>query len=155
MPLLVRIASESDYGALRDLVIDSFDPITWQKPLDDRFGLLNGLDWRARWNQRLTSVFQTQAVLVAEADGELAALATATLDRPAALGFIDILAVGRTFQGQGYGREMLRAMLDHLRELGMQHVHLDCLTTNAAGNELYRSEGFAEVARHIRWFRKL
>jgi hypothetical protein len=34
-------------------------------------------------------------------------------------------------------------------------VNLDCLTDNAAGNALYASEGFEEVARHVRWFRKL
>jgi hypothetical protein len=34
-------------------------------------------------------------------------------------------------------------------------VNLDCLTDNDSANALYASEGFEEVARHIRWFRKL
>jgi hypothetical protein len=53
-------------------------------------------------------------VLVGEADGALAAMASATLDRNAALGFIDVLSVSRGFQGQGFGREMLRGMIEHL-----------------------------------------
>jgi ribosomal protein S18 acetylase RimI-like enzyme len=50
---------------------------------------------------------------------------------------------------------MLRGAIDHLQSLGCQFVHLDCLTTNDAGNALYKSEGFQEVARHVRWFKKI
>jgi ribosomal protein S18 acetylase RimI-like enzyme len=155
MPLLVRPATAADYPALYTLVIDAFEPITWQKGVDAAFGPLNGLDWRTRWTLRLENIFKTQIVLVGEEHEVPAAMATAALDRPAALGFIDVLAVGTAFQGRGYGRDMLRGMLDQLRQLGMQHVQLDCLTTNVAGNALYEGEGFVEVARHIRWFRKL
>jgi ribosomal protein S18 acetylase RimI-like enzyme len=155
MPLLIRPATPADYPALHALVIAAFEPITWQTGVDATFGPLNGLDWRTRWALRLDNIFQTQIVLVGEENGAPAALATAALDRAAALALIDVLAVGPAFQGRGYGRAMLRGMLDHLRQLGMQHVQLDCLTTNAVGNALYESEGFVEVARHIRWFRKL
>jgi ribosomal protein S18 acetylase RimI-like enzyme len=50
---------------------------------------------------------------------------------------------------------MLRGIIDHLKSLGCQYVNLDCLTNNDAGNSLYEAEGFMEVARHIRWFRKV
>lgn len=155
MPLEIRLAEASDFAAIEALVIDSFEPITWQKKLDERIGPLNGRDWRARWQSRLAHVFQTQIVLLGESDGALAAMASGTLDRDSALGFIDILAVGREFQGRGLGREMLRGMMDHFQGLGCRYVHLDCLTDNESGNALYESEGFEEVARHIRWFRKI
>jgi len=155
MTLDFRLATPADHVRLEPLVIDSFEPITWQKKLDARFGPLNDCDWRTRWQARLRSIFATQIVLVGERDGRLAAMASGTVDRAAALGFIDVLCVGRDFQGQGLGREMLRAMIDHLRGAGCQYVNLDCLADNAAANALYASEGFAEVARHIRWFRKL
>jgi ribosomal protein S18 acetylase RimI-like enzyme len=155
MPLTFRNATAADFAGLEQLVIDSFEPITWQKKLDQEFGPLNGRDWRARWHSRLQAAFQTQVVLLGEADGTLAAMASGTADRQAALGFIDILAVARQFQGCGLGREMLRGMIEHLRGLGCQYVHLDCLADNEAGNALYQSEGFQEVARHIRWFKKI
>jgi ribosomal protein S18 acetylase RimI-like enzyme len=136
-------------------VIDSFEPITWQKKLDERFGPLNGRDWRQRWSSRLKHIFATQLVLVGEVDGQLAAMASATFDRDATLAFLDVLCVGRAFQGRGYGRDLLRAVMDYYRQLGCQYIHLDCLTDNDGGNALYASEGFEEVARHIRWFRKL
>lgn len=155
MPLTVRPATTDDQVAVEGLVIDAFEPITWQKKLDASFGPLNERDWRQRWQSRLGHVFQTQIVLVGEIEGRLCAAATATVDRQSALGFIDILAVGRAFQGRGLGRQMLRATIEHLRGLGCQYVHLDCLADNEVGNALYAGEGFQEVARHIRWFRKI
>jgi ribosomal protein S18 acetylase RimI-like enzyme len=155
MPLTIRRAVASDHIHLEKLVIDSFELITWQKPLDAKVGPLNGRDWQARWQARLRHIFETQTVLVAETDGVLCAMASATLDHDAALAFIDVLAVGREFQGRGLGREMLRATIEHFKGLGMQYVHLDCLTHNDAANALYASEGFEEVARHIRWFKKV
>jgi ribosomal protein S18 acetylase RimI-like enzyme len=154
MPLTIRPAIAADHDALETMVINSFEPITWQKTLDARFGPLNGCDWRERWQRRLRKIFGTQEVLVGDCEGRLAAMASGTVDRKSALGFIDVLAVSRDFQARGLGREMLRAMIAHLKSLGCEYVHLDCLTNNDAGNALYQSEGFEEVARHIRWFKK-
>src|SRR5688572_18217355 len=106
MPLSFRVATGSDRPAIERLVLDAFEPITWQKKLDARFGPLNGRDWQDRWQRRLAKIFEAQIVLVGEASGNLAAVATGTVDSEAALGFIDVLAVGRDFQGKGYGREM-------------------------------------------------
>jgi ribosomal protein S18 acetylase RimI-like enzyme len=153
--LAIRPATPADYAAIERLILAAFEPITWQKKLDTRFGPLNGLDWQARWHTRLQRIFATQIVLLGELNQELAAVATGTIDEPAALGFIDVLAVGSAFQGQGLGREMLRAAMQHLKSLGCRYVNLDCLTDNDAGNALYASEGFTEVARHIRWFREI
>jgi ribosomal protein S18 acetylase RimI-like enzyme len=155
MNLAVRLATAADFPAVEKMVIDSFEPITWQKKLDANFGPLNDRDWRVRWQARLAHIFQTQIVLVGEAGGALVAMASATVDHDAALGYIDVLAVHRDIQGRGYGRAMLRAMIEHLKTAGCQYVHLDCLSDNDTGNALYQSEGFAEVARHIRWFRKI
>jgi ribosomal protein S18 acetylase RimI-like enzyme len=165
MPLEFRLAVESDFSALKAMVIEAFEPITWQKKLDRDFEPLNGRDWRERWAERLDNIFKTQIVLVGysrhspsavpESGEPIAAMASATFDRRAALGFIDVLAVNRGFQGQGLGRQMLRGIIDHLKTLGCQFVNLDCLADNDVGNKLYSSEGFVEVARHIRWFKKI
>src|SRR5258708_5061888 len=92
MPLAIRPAIASDLDAVQRLVMDSFEPITWQKKLDVQFGPLNGRDWRARWRSRLEKIFQTQIVLLGESDGLLAAMASGLVDRDSALGFIDVLA---------------------------------------------------------------
>ena len=153
--LQIRPAAAPDLPAIESLVIESFAPVTWARKLDDEFGPLNGLDWRARWKLRLQKIFQDQVVLVGEAEGALAAMSSSTLDRPSALAYIDLLAVARPHQKQGYGREMLRGTIRHMEQLGAKYVNLDCLADNDNANGLYRSEGFQEMARHIRWFRKV
>ena len=155
MPLTTRLALPTDHAAIESMVLASFEPITWQKKLDAQIGPLNGQDWRARWHTRLRHIFATQIILIGEADGALAAMASASLDSESALAFIDVLAVSLAHQGRGYGREILDGVVAHLQSLGCQYVNLDCLTDNDAGNALYQSAGFTEVARHIRWFRKL
>jgi RimJ/RimL family protein N-acetyltransferase len=155
MPLVFRLANPSDHRAIESMVIESFEPITWFKKLEDRIGPLNGQDWRTRWHTRMRDVFANQIVLIGETGGEIAAMSSGTLDTEAALALIDLLAVDPRFQGQGYGREMLRGMMQHMQGLGAQYVYLDCLTDNDKGNALYRAEGFEEVVRQVRWFRKL
>lgn len=103
----------------------------------------------------MAGVFATQYILVGEEDGEIVAMASGTIEEPTRLGFIDLLAVDRRFQGRGYGRAMLRAILAYLKQQGCEHAHLECLVDNEAGNRLYQSEGFVEVARSIRWFIKI
>ena len=155
MPLTFRLANPSDYARLEELCITAFEPITWTKKADERFGPLNGKDWYARWQLRFRRAFDTQTVLVGEVDGELAAFATGSVDQETQLGFIDILGVGRGFQGRGYGREMLRGMLAWMKNHGAVHANLECLADNEVGNSLYRAENFVEVARSIRWFIKI
>jgi len=155
MPLDFRLAEPSEQQKIEDMVIDSFEPITWYKKLDDRIGPLNGRSWRSRWQARMRHAFETQIVLVGKTGGEIAAMASGTFDPDDALGFVDLLAVDRRFHRRGYGREMLRGMMQHMKSLGAQYISLDCLTTNDPANALYRAEGFEEVARQIRWFRRL
>jgi len=93
--------------------------------------------------------------LAGESGGEIVAMSSGTLERDDALAYIDLLAVDRRFQGRGHGREMLRGMMQHMKGLGAQYVHLDCLTDNDTANALYRAEGFEEVGRQVRWFRRI
>ena len=151
----IRRAVEDDYADVEKLVIDSFEPVTWARTLEGKFGLLNGLDWHARWKLRVRKVFSEQIVLLGVVDGVVTAVSTGTVEEASALAYIDILAVARGQQGHGYGREMLRAMIQHMQALGAQYVNLDCLTENDGANALYEAEGFVEVARHIRWFRRI
>ena len=155
MSLHVRPADPVEYDHLKEMIIDSFEPITWQKIADKRFGLMNGLDWRERWRLQLEKNFDTQIILVGELESGVVACATGVCDEATAMGFIDILAVASQHQGKGYGRSMLRGMMQHFKAMGAVYAHLDCLTTNEVGNRLYASEGFEEGMRTIRWIRKI
>jgi len=155
MSLCFRPAIPSDFERLEKMILASFEPVTWARKVDEVFGPLNGKDWRERWRSRIRKIFASQILLVGEAEGAIAAFASGTLDTEFCLAYIDLLAVDPRFQGRGFGREMLRGMLRHLKQQGAVHAHLDCLTTNETGNDLYRSEGFVEAACHIRWFIKI
>jgi ribosomal protein S18 acetylase RimI-like enzyme len=147
----IRPAKDSESKQLEELVIDAFEPITKFKQIDEQFGTLGGLDWRQRWERRFHKIFSTETVLVGEVSGEIVAFASGTVDRVTQLGFIDLLAVAQSRQGKGYGRAMLRGMLDYMKSQGMEHAHLDCLVDNEVGNHLYAAEGFEEYGRTIHW----
>jgi ribosomal protein S18 acetylase RimI-like enzyme len=140
---------------LRELILESFEPITWYKKVELQFGPLHGHGWRDRWRLRLDKVFATQEILVGEEAAEIVAVATGTFEEETRLGFIDLLAVDRRRQGSGYGRAMLRGMLDYLKARGAEHAHLECLTDNDRGNALYRSEGWSLISSSHHWFVKL
>lgn len=148
-------AGQQDHSRIEKLVLDSFESITWFRAVDKKYGPLNSSDWRDRWKRRLQKIFAEQIILAAELNGALVAMSSSTIDPAAALAYIDLLAVAKGHQAHGYGRQMLRHTMQHLHQLGARYVHLECLTSNENANALYQSEGFEEVARHIRWFRKL
>jgi ribosomal protein S18 acetylase RimI-like enzyme len=155
MTLQFRLAQAGDFDRIEKLILGSFEPITWMKKADERYGPLNGHDWPQRWRYRVEEAFAHQTVLVGEADSEVAAVATGSLDARTLQGWIELLAVDQKFQGLGYGREMLHGMVEHFRSLGAKYISLECLADNDTGNALYQSEGFEEVARSVRWFKKL
>ncbi len=155
MPLKFRTVSPDELCRFEALIIDSFEPVTWARRVDEAFGPMNGMDWRARWQSRVAKIFETQVLFAAEDEGEPVAFSSGVYDPETRMAYIDLLAVSRAHQGKGYGREMLRGMLRHLKTLGAEHAHLDCLTDNDTANALYSSEGFVEVARHLRWFKKI
>ncbi len=155
MPLTFRLATSADYAFVEPMVIEAFANITWLRTVDEMFGPLNGLDWRERWRMRVKHAFSDETVLLGEADGRVVAFASGTLDTATRSAYIDLLAVDAREHGKGYGREILRGFIAHMKQRGAQHAHLDCLAHNKAGNSLYESEGFQVVANHLHWWIKL
>ena len=56
-------------------------------------------------------------------------------------------------QGRGYGRQLLRWGVHHLRELGVETVTLSVNGRNAGALGLYESEGFHRTSTRERWAR--
>jgi diamine N-acetyltransferase len=56
--------------------------------------------------------------------------------------------VGAPFQGKGYGRQGLRCIIDHLRQLHpASPIFLDVAPSNERAIALYESEGFCDTGR--------
>ncbi len=87
--------------------------------------------------------------------GGIVGFSSGTIDPELRLGYVDLLAIDPKAQGKGHGRRLLHAMLGTFLDRGAEHAYLDCLVENHVGNTLYRTEGFEEVARSIRWFIKI
>jgi ribosomal protein S18 acetylase RimI-like enzyme len=155
MSLEIRLAKASDYDRLEQLVIDSFEPITMYRKIEERFGSFNGRSWRERWRLRMRKVFKTDIILVGEFEGEIVAYASGSYEAEMRLAHLNLLAVDGRFKGRGFGREMLRTIMDFMKEQGAEHMHLDCLADNDSANALYQAEGFQETGRAIYWYAKL
>ncbi len=155
MSLEIRLAKASDYKRLEQLFVETFEPISLYRRVEKRFGPFNGKGHREQWHLRLRKVFDWEIILVGECDGEIAACACGVYTPETRLAFLNLLAVDARFQGRGFGREMLQTMMGYMKEQGAEHMHLDCMADNDAGNALYRSEGFEEVARSIYWYVKI
>ena len=81
------------------------------------------------------------SVLVGEVDGSL--VAVAGIETCGTDGLVRSVAVRPEFQGQGRGRAIVEAMLDHAAVHGLTALYL--LTTTAAG--FFERLGFRPVAR--------
>ena len=94
---------------------------------------MNGLDWARPLEAPAGESVRDAVILVGELAGEVVACATGTYDPKTAMGFIDLLAVTQGHKGEGLGREMLRALMQHFKDMGAVYAHLDCLTNNEVG----------------------
>jgi mycothiol synthase len=69
------------------------------------------------------------------------------------IGEIWTVGVRPDLQGHGYGRQLLRLGVRHLREVGAETVTLSVNGRNPRALGLYESEGFHRTATRERWFR--
>ena len=92
------------------------------------------------------AVSGNEAVFVAEADGVLAGLLTATRGfHPAKRGVATIgIGVRPAYRGRGIGRALMRGIEEWAAEAGVHRLELSVVTSNLVAIALYRSCGYAE-----------
>ena len=153
--LTIREATPEERASIVDLLIRAFEPITYFKKAEARFGRLNERDWRERFRARAEKALECQTAFVGLEDKALTACAIGGYDPQFRLAYLDLLGVEPAAHGKGHGRRMLRAFEGWAREQGAEAVNLECLTDNDGANQLYQAEGYEEAARQIRWFKRL
>lgn len=62
------------------------------------------------------------------------------------------VCVAPRYQGQGYGRRILKRLLDTARWHGTEQVFLEVRPSNVAAQTLYERTGFNEVGRRPRYY---
>lgn len=63
------------------------------------------------------------------------------------------LAIARSHQGRGLGRQALKGLLDHARQQGVACVFLEVATGNAPARALYEHTGFVIVGERKGYYR--
>lgn len=62
------------------------------------------------------------------------------------------LTIGVEHQRRGFGRFLLREVIDQARRSGVEALFLEVRPSNRAARHLYRSEGFAHIGTRPRYY---
>lgn len=151
--MTIRPYQPGDLDRIREITVDSFEPVSIDKNIETEFGFVAGKDWKERKARDVTTdcEVQPEGVFVAEEEGRVVGYITTRLDRFTGIGRIPNLAVDERFRGYGLGSDLIRHALDWMREQGMSMAKIETLAQNERGQALYPRFGFREVARQIHY----
>jgi ribosomal protein S18 acetylase RimI-like enzyme len=156
-PVTIRHFRAEDLPTLRQITVDSFGSVALDQMMEDRLGVWNGRDWRARKADHIDEdcTVNPAGCFVAERDGEILGYITTRIDVPNALGRIPNLAVVESARGLGLGRRLIHHALDYFRESGMKVAKIETMASNVIGQNLYPSCGFEEIGRQVHFATRL
>ena len=149
--LTVRRATKLDIGAVLAITTESFGPVSFEKNIEDRYGLINGETWVTRKSRHLESDFDHPegVILVAEDSGVVIGYITLRLDKETGIGRIPNLAVQSDSRNRGAGKQLINKALELMKSEGMEIARIETLAQNEVGQYLYPQQGFEEIARQI------
>ena len=83
-------------------------------------------------------------VYVIRAEGHIVATATLCIKHTLEFTIADVesVVVSSKCRGRGFGKELMRAVIEAAREFGVHHLQLTSHPGRVAANELYREMGF-------------
>jgi len=154
---VIRKYRDSDLETLRQITAICFEHVSIDKNIEDRFGVIAGVDWKERKKAHINHDVDRNAdgIFVAEVDGEIAGYVTTDVNPKSKIGDIPNFAVAPRFQQRGIGRQLLETALAYLKQSGMLHARIATLAQNQIGAEFYPKMGFAEVAHQIHFIQPL
>lgn len=146
-----------DLTVLREITVASFGSVAVDEMLEQRFGIWNERDWRARKADHIDDDVAANAAgcFVAERGGEVVGYITTRLDRMNGVGRIPNLAVTGEMRGLGLGRRLIEHALEYFRREGMGLAKIETMASNPIGQKLYPSCGFEEVGRQVHYAMRL
>lgn len=153
----IRSYRRSDRQAVLRITEESFGGFCLEANMEEHFGQIANTSWQQRKRGGIDYDLRCnpQHVFVAEKDGELVGYLCSRIYRDQKMGHIANLAVAMAEQGQGIGKMLLAAVLDHFRDCGMAYARIETLERNFKGRKLYPAFGFKEVGRQVFYMREL
>jgi len=153
MDILYREFVQEDLPRIKVITVEAFEGVSIDRNIDALLGSPATQSWQQRKARHLDADLDREEamILVAETDQRVVGYISTWIDREADQGFIPNLAVDQRWRGNGIGRSLIRRAVAHFREQGVSQVRIETLDQNAAGQELYPSLGFQEVARQIHY----
>ena len=118
MSLKTRVAGDDEFDRVFDLLVESFEPVSYWKTIDERYGPLNGKDWRERWRGTLGEIQEKETLIVGEVENRLVAFATRKVDPETRLGDISVVAVRSGIRGRRTGISLHASVLDRTESIG-------------------------------------
>ena len=154
---MIRNYKPSDLQTLRQITAICFEEVSIDKNIEDRFGRIGDMDWKARKLSHIDddAAANPDGIFVAEVDGEIAGYITTRLNAATRIGGIPNLAVLPKFQRRGIGRRLIEKALAYLQAEGMLYARIETLAQNPVGTHFYPDMGFTEVARQIHYIQPL
>lgn len=154
---MIRKYRPSDLEPLRQITAICFEGVSIDKNIEDKFGIINELDWKQRKMPHINDDVEANAagVFVAEVDGEVVGYITTYVNHQTKIGGIPNLSVLPNFQQQGLGTELIETALVYLKAEGMLYARIETLEQNQIGTAFYPKMGFIEIARQVHYIRPL
>ena len=146
----IRTAAPADFDAIVAIAAREFKAVSVDAMIET---MLGGVAWiqikGASLRHELTA--NPNGCFVAVTNDNVVGYVTTSVNPTASRGVILNLAVSSACRGKGIGRQMVQRALDYFRSQGLHHAKIETLVNNEAGQHLYTSFGFREVARQIHY----
>jgi len=151
--MLIRKFQEADRAVIKEITAICFDGVAIDHALEERYGLIDGKDWRYRKVRHIDSDIAANAdgIFVAEVDNQVIGYITTRLDQESKVGGIPNLGVLPGYRGAGIGRQLIETAVAYAKAAGMLYLRIETLAHNPIGQYLYPSCGFQEVARQVHY----
>ncbi|MEN3940805.1 GNAT family N-acetyltransferase [Prosthecobacter sp. SYSU 5D2] len=151
LPVAIRHYRPEDLELLRQITVDSFGAVALDQMLEDRLGIWNERDWKARKADNINDdcTANPDGCFVAERGGEILGYITTRVDRINSIGRIPNLAVVEAARGLGLGRRLIHHAMDYFRDQNMKVAKIETMASNVIGQNLYPSCGFEEIGRQV------
>ena len=154
---MIRVFSPEDLPKLQQITMDAFEPVSIDRNIERKYGVINGVDWKTRKADhiRLDAEREAEGIFVLEWEGLIVGYITCWCNRLAGIGNIPNLAVDGNYRGRGLGRRLINHAIEYFRRQGMTHIRIETLDQNTVGKSLYPSLGFEEIARQVHYCMEL